>query len=73
MILDPFGGSGVTGIEALMNNRRAISIDLNPMAVFIVQALIAPVKQNEFGEAFNRVKKEYEENEPKTEQEIKKR
>lgn len=72
MVLDPFGGSGVTAIEALMNNRRAISIDLNPMAVFIVQALIAPVKQNEFGEAFNRVKKEYEENEPKTEQEIKK-
>lgn len=72
MILDPFGGSGVTAIEALMNNRRAISIDINPMAVFIVQSLIAPVKQNEFGEAFNRVKKEYEEHEPKTDKEIKK-
>lgn len=72
MVLDPFGGSGVTAIEALMNNREAISIDLNPMAVFIVQSLIAPVKQVELGEAFNRVKKEYEENEPKTEKEIKK-
>ncbi|MFM9157228.1 MAG: DNA methyltransferase, partial [Dolichospermum sp.] len=29
LILDPFGGSGVTAIEALMNNRKAISIDIN--------------------------------------------
>lgn len=72
MVLDPFGGSGVTAIEALMNSRNAISIDLNPMAVFIVQALIAPVKQNELGEAFQRVKKEYESNEPKTPEELKK-
>lgn len=72
MVLDPFGGSGVTAIEALMNNRNAISIDLNPMAVFIVEALIAPVKQNELGEAFQRVKKEYESNEPKSQEEIEK-
>lgn len=34
LVLDPFGGSGVTAIEALMNNRKGINIDINPMAVF---------------------------------------
>lgn len=72
LVLDPFGGSGVTPIEAMMNNRKAISIDLNPMAVFIVQSLIAPVKQEELAEAFERVKTEYEKKEPKTKVEIEK-
>ena len=53
LVLDPFGGSGVTAIEAMMNDRKAINIDLNPMAVFMVQSLIAPVKQSELIEAFN--------------------
>lgn len=72
LVLDSFGGSGVTAIEALMNNRSAISIDLNPMAVFIVQSLIAPVKQSELLEAFLRVKEYYIKHEPKTSNEIEK-
>ena len=71
-VLDPFGGSGVTAIEALMNNRNGISIDLNPMAVFIVQSLIAPIKPSELAESFNRIKIEYQKKEPHTEAEIKK-
>lgn len=70
LILDPFGGSGVTAIEAMMNNRKAISIDINPLAVFIVNSLIAPVKQTDLAEAFENVKKEYKELEPKTKAEI---
>ncbi|MBI4822847.1 MAG: type I restriction enzyme HsdR N-terminal domain-containing protein [Nitrospirae bacterium] len=70
LVLDPFGGSGITPIEALMNNRKAISIDINPMAVFMVQSLIAPVKQQDLLEAFERAKAEYEKKEPKTEEEI---
>lgn len=72
LVLDPFGGSGVTAIEALMNNRSAISIDINPMAVFIVQSLIAPVKHSELAAAFEEVKNEYIKLEPKTEAEIQK-
>jgi len=71
LILDPFGGSGVTAIEAMMNNRKGINIDINPMAVFLVQSLIAPIKQEELREAFEQVKNEYIQNEPKTEIEIK--
>lgn len=70
LVLDPFGGSGITPIEALMNNRSAISIDINPMAVFIVQALIAPVKQTDLEAAYNRVMKAYNANEPRTSAEI---
>jgi 16S rRNA G966 N2-methylase RsmD len=70
LILDPFGGSGVTAIEALMNNRKGISIDINPLAVFIVQALIAPVNLSEISHSFDRIKKEYVENEPKSPDEI---
>ncbi|MDD3847229.1 MAG: DNA methyltransferase [Syntrophorhabdaceae bacterium] len=66
LVLDPFGGSGVTPIEAMMNNRRAISIDINPMAVFVVQSLITPVKQHELDDAFVRVKSEYEKKKPDT-------
>ncbi|MBL1209681.1 DNA methyltransferase [Geminocystis sp. GBBB08] len=71
-ILDPFGGSGVTAIEALMNNRKAISIDINPLAIFMVNSLISPVNFDELNEAFNRVKLAYQKNEPTTEDDIKK-
>lgn len=64
LVLDSFGGSGVTAIEALMNNRRAISTDINPMAVFLVDSLIAPVSQEKFLAAFKRVKAEYLAKEP---------
>jgi len=72
LVLDPFGGSGVTVIEALMNNRKGISIDLNPMIVFLVQSLMAPVKLIELEEAYDRVKTEFSLKEPKTAKEIKK-
>jgi len=70
-VLDPFGGSGVTAIEALVNNRRAINIDINPMAVFLVNALLAPVNFYEFSESFQRVIKEYTLKKPKTKSEVK--
>jgi len=54
-----------------MNNRQGISIDINPLAVFIVKSLIAPVKQEDLAKAFKEVKTEYMNLEPKTENEIK--
>ncbi len=66
LVLDPFGGSGVTAIESLMNNRKTISIDINPMPVFVAQTLITPINLNDFIESFERVKTKYIKNEPKT-------
>lgn len=71
LVLDPFGGSGITAVESLMTDRKTIHIDLNPMSVFMVRALIAPVKLTELVEAFERVKKTYLDHEPKTKNEIK--
>ena len=70
LVLDPFGGSGVTAIEAMMNNRNAINIDLNPMAVFIVKSLIAPVDKFELANSFDKVKKAYKLKEPQTDKEF---
>jgi DNA modification methylase len=60
LVLDPFGGSGVTAIEALMCDRRAIHLDLNPMSVFLVDSLTQPVNLEELNAAFERIKNIYE-------------
>ena len=40
-ILDPFGGTGVTFIESLINGRNAIHIDLNPLSIFWMEVFIS--------------------------------
>lgn len=35
IVLDPFGGSGTTGIEALLHNRNSVSVDIDPFAKFL--------------------------------------
>src|SRR5260370_7623057 len=39
VVLDPFGGTGVTAIEAFLLGRHAIQNDLNPFANFIPRTL----------------------------------
>jgi len=44
LVCDPFAGSGVTPVEALVLGRRAIASDINPVARFITHmTAIAPV------------------------------
>jgi DNA modification methylase len=38
-VLDPFGGSGVTAIEAYLENRIGIHNDINPLANFIAKGI----------------------------------
>jgi len=53
VVLDPFGGSGVTAIEAVVLGRRAIHVDINPLANFICQQIaIAPVDLNALRKEF---------------------
>lgn len=70
LVLDVFGGSGVTAVEAMMTDRKAIHIDLNPMSVFMISSLVAPIKQSELIDAFNRIKADYLKKEPTTDEEI---
>ncbi len=62
LVPDPFGGSGVTAIEAMMTDRRAIHLDLNPMSVFLVDSLTCPVNCADLQTSFERVKNAYESN-----------
>jgi DNA modification methylase len=45
-VLDPFGGSGVTAIEAFLENRVGIQNDINPLANFIAQGIVDLSKGN---------------------------
>ncbi|OHB63824.1 MAG: hypothetical protein A2Y77_01275 [Planctomycetes bacterium RBG_13_62_9] len=57
VVLDPFGGTGVTAIEAMLLGRRAIHNDLYPFANFITQNIADTTLRSVFPlrEAFYRV------------------
>ena len=46
-VLDPFGGSGTTGLVAQNNNRNAILLELNPEYIEIAESRLYP-KQRDF-------------------------
>jgi len=52
IVLDPFCGYGVTIFEALKLGRKAIGIDLNPMAHFINRVILEPVNLSRLRWAF---------------------
>jgi 16S rRNA G966 N2-methylase RsmD len=66
LVLDPFGGSGVTAVEAMMLERRAIHLDLNPMSTFLIDALTCPIEIVDLQCSFDRVKSAYMQHEPTT-------
>src|SRR5437867_9843232 len=63
LVLDPFGGTGVTAIEAFLLGRRAIQNDLNPFANFIAQNIADTTLSTTvpLRAAFARLEKECEE------------
>ncbi len=63
IVLDPFGGSGVTAIESLMIGRKTIHVDINPMSVFMVESLMASVKVSDLKKEFEKIKLDYEKSE----------
>lgn len=69
-VLDPFGGSGVTFVEALMLGRKAIHIDLNPLSDFIVKNLVQPVDLGLLGDSFRHVRDQFNMHAPGTKAEI---
>ena len=55
IVLDPFSGSGVTAIEAVRTGRRAIAVDINPIAIEILRATLLPVDMDELQRALDEI------------------
>lgn len=70
LILDSFGGSGITAIEALMLDRKAIHIDTNPLSVFWVDTILQPTNLNNLIEEYNKIKENLEKKIPNSKKEI---
>jgi adenine-specific DNA methylase len=56
IVLDPFCGGGVTLVESLKLGRRAVGVDVNPLATHITQMQINPIDLDSLREAFNEVR-----------------
>lgn len=57
IVLDPFSGSGVTAIESLILRRKAIAVDLDPVANFITRCTALPVDLEALDDIFSTIKK----------------
>lgn len=55
VVLDAFAGTGVTVIEALALRRKAIAVDINPLACFITEQTAAQVDTNLLNNEFIRI------------------
>ncbi|RDU64978.1 hypothetical protein CQA53_06980 [Helicobacter didelphidarum] len=69
IVLDSFGGSGVTAIEAMMNNRIGIHTDLNPLSIFMTKALCAECDLGELDSLGEKIIAEFENLKPHNEKE----
>lgn len=61
IVLDPFCGSGMTGVASLMTGRHAILIDLSPSATFIAKNYTQDFDPKEFESAVRKIEEEVRE------------
>jgi 16S rRNA G966 N2-methylase RsmD len=52
VVLDPFCGGGVTVVEALKLRRKAVGVDVNPVATYVTSMECAPANLSELSSAF---------------------
>jgi len=52
IVLDPFCGSGMTGLAALRTRRKPVLVDLSPAATFIALNFLTPVDVKKYSKAF---------------------
>lgn len=60
IILDPFCGGGVTVVESLKLGRKAIGVDVNPLATYVTRMQTKPLSLEAFQQAFHELGKEVE-------------
>lgn len=55
IVLDPFCGSGISIIESFNSKRRAIGIDINPVAIFITKELLDKIDISKIENEFKKI------------------
>lgn len=58
IVLDPFSGSGISVIESVVTNRKAIGFDINPSAVFITKQVLNKISSFELSKEYQKIEKE---------------
>ena len=58
IVLDPFSGSGISLIESYNSKRKAIGIDINPIACAITKGILTPIDIIKFENEFLKIEKE---------------
>jgi len=53
IVLDPFFGGGATIVEAMKLRRKAVGVDVNPIAVYVTSMECAPADLTEFASSFD--------------------
>ncbi len=57
IVLDPFCGTGVTAIESLALRRKAVALDLNPLACFITEQTVSKIDTEKLKIEFLKIEK----------------
>lgn len=58
-VLDIFNGSGSTAVEALLTNRNAVGIEINPLANLIASVKTTPLNQDDIFDEFAKIRSHY--------------
>ncbi len=59
VVLDPFAGSGVAGVECLINKRNFIGYDINPLAILIAKVRCTSIPLKDLIEVLDMIKSKY--------------
>ena len=55
IVLDPFCGSGISIIESILSNRKAVGFDINPSAIFITKQMLNKISTSKLYESYLKI------------------